>query len=61
MEAVGRGYLPFRVTVRRSCATWAAPANSIRAGTSVTFALGVHRDLAEDGAGAVRERRGQVR
>jgi hypothetical protein len=25
------------VTVRRSCATWAAPSNSIQAGTSVTL------------------------
>ena len=27
-------FLPFSVTVRRSCATWAAPANSIQASAS---------------------------
>ena len=31
------GLLAFLVTVRRSCATWAAPANPIQAGTSATL------------------------
>jgi hypothetical protein len=30
-------FLPFRVTVRRSCVTWAAPSNSIQAGASATL------------------------
>ena|SRR5271169_3367833 len=30
-------FLPFLVTVRRSCATWAAPWNSIQAGASAAL------------------------
>src|SRR5689334_12881876 len=36
-------FFPFLVTVRRSCATWAAPANPIQAGART--ALIVRRDL----------------
>ena len=30
-------FLPFLVTVRRTCATWAAPANPVQAGTSTAL------------------------
>ena len=30
-------FLPFFVTVRRSCATWAAPSNSTQAGASTAL------------------------
>jgi hypothetical protein len=31
--------LPFFVTVRRNCATWAAPSNPIQAGASATLTV----------------------
>jgi hypothetical protein len=31
------GFLPFFVTVRRTCATWAAPANPIQAGAKTAL------------------------
>jgi hypothetical protein len=32
-------FLPFLVTVRRTCATWAAPSNSIQEGASAALTL----------------------
>ena len=38
-QATSTVFLPFFVTVRRSCATWAAPSNPVQGGASATVTV----------------------
>jgi hypothetical protein len=39
MQATSTVFLPFLVTVRRTCATWAAPSNPVQAGASTALTV----------------------